>query len=279
MIILFQLLNIKNWFVRFKEFSNLEIFTILKMSTTEDKQARSALIDTISKFIREKDEPDGHWCLDTFDRCFQCVHCPKCGEYNYRSQRGTYYGESIRCKCIGSTWDYYNMVSYQATNQASWDFYPHFKKMSEVFNELNAKFLKIKKRLDILSKEEKAIAVIRDDLGPDGHNSEGCKVCKITLDSLRGITGYCTFPKVSKYLQWLVAHAHCMSRPTIDAFCEFDLMMYIESQKRFFKHNLSEEAKKHHRHPNGYLDDLSQEVIAISIEFFETLTPNLEDCY
>jgi hypothetical protein len=171
------------------------------------------------------------------------------------------------------------MVSYQATNQASWNFYPHFKKMSEVFNELIQKSLKIKKEREILSKEEMAIAVIRNALGPDGHNSEECPVCKITLDRLRGITGHCTFPFVLRELQWLVAHAHHVSRPTIPDFGEFDLMMYIESQKRFFKHNLSEEAKKHHRHPNGYLDDLSQEVIAISIEFFETLTPNLEDCY
>jgi hypothetical protein len=138
---------------------------------------------------------------------------------------------------------------------------------------------KVEQELDILSKEERAIAVIRNALGPDGHNSEGCKICKKTLDRLRGITGHCTFPIVSRELQCLVAHAHCMSRHPIEDFCEYDLMMYIDCQKRFFKQNFFEEDKKHHRHPNGYLDDLSQEVIAISIEFFETLTPNLEDCY
>jgi len=121
--------------------------------------------------------------------------------------------------------------------------------------------------------------VIRNALGPNGHNSEECNLCKITLDRLRGIVGICKFPDVPQELQWLVAHAHHTSRPIIESFCEYDLMMYIYCQKKFFEQNLSEESKKKHRHPNGYLDDLSQEVIAISIDFFETLTPDTEDCY
>jgi hypothetical protein len=136
-----------------------------------------------------------------------------------------------------------------------------------------------KKEREILSEEERAIAVIRNALGPDGHNSEECLDCKITLDRLRGINCFCKFPNVPRELQWLVANAHHTSRPIINTFCEYDLMMYIDCQIRFFNQNLSEEVKTKYRYPNGYLDDLSQEVIAISIEFFETLTPNPEDCY
>lgn len=247
------------------------------------QEANSALNSTISELKRE-DKSDGSWCIEgeDFPYNFQGRNCTTCGGFGDNIMYYESYPAIVRCKCYGAIWPVLMLDSFGVIPEDSEsEFYSHYQKISEVFKELAEKSLKIKERKikerEILSKEEKAITLIRDALGPKGHNSEECKLCKTTLDRMRGITG--TSPNVFPELQWLVAHAHHVSRNPIDTFCKFDLMMYVDWQTRFFKHNLSEEAKKHHRHPNGYLDDLSQEVIAISIEFFETLTPNLEDCY
>jgi hypothetical protein len=56
-----------------------------------------------------------HWTLSTiyadyehkghkdYSKRFQCVHCTRCGGYNYKSSKIDY-PERVRCHCVGNSW-------------------------------------------------------------------------------------------------------------------------------------------------------------------------------
>ena len=68
---------------------------------------------------------------------FQCVFCPKCGGYDYQSQ-SINYPESVRCHCIGNSWDFLYMLScnFGPTH------FTHYEQKTLVFQQLLDKTLK-----------------------------------------------------------------------------------------------------------------------------------------